>query len=450
MDFDDIRQIACEAYIYGYPIVDNYRIWHAQFVDRGNSDFKAPWNEISNIARVFTPDDKAIQTPNSDTPYSFAGLDLRAEPVVLTVPPVEKGRYFSVQLIDAYTHNFDYIGSRATGNDGGHFLIAGPDWSGKVPAGIDRVFHCETGFCFAFYRTQLFNAGDLDEVKIVQAGYKVQSLSAFAGQPAPAAVPALRFPKPLTIEEQRSSPAFFSLLNFVLGYCPVHPSETALRARIAQLGIDGKTAFDPANWPSDVQQAVKRGVSDAWTKFASFKAAEIDTLQKTSSDVFGTRDYLKNNYMYRMAGAVLGIYGNSKEEAIYPMYLVDASGEKLDGAHNAYTLHFAAGQLPPVKFFWSLTLYELPSGLLYANPLKRYLINSPMLPDLARDEDGGLTLHVQHGSPGTDRERNWLPAPKGPFYMALRLYGPQQAAVTGTWKQPALAASPLARQEMTA
>lgn len=442
MTADEYRQIACEAYIYGYPIVDNYRIWHAQFVDTGSKDFKARWNAIANVARVFTPDDKAIQTPNSDTPYSFAGLDLRAEPIVLTIPPVEQGRYYSVQLIDAYTHNFDYIGSRATGNAGGNYLIAGPGWKGETPEGIDKVFTCETEFCFAFYRTQLLNPADIENVRALQAAYRVWPLSAFAGTAPPPPASAIVWPAPISVEEQRSSLSFFTLLNFMLGHCPVHPTETALRARLAKLGLDGNTGFDPARWPEATQQAVKQGMADAWAKFGAFKAEKIDTLQVTSADVFGTRDYLKNNYLFRMAAAILGIYGNSKEEAIYPLYLVDAAGGELDAARNAYALRFPAGQLPPVDFFWSLTLYELPSGLLHGNALNRYLINSPMLPQLITDDDGGLTLHIQRDSPGADREANWLPAPNGPFYLAMRLYGPQQAAVTGAWKQPPLEATP--------
>ena len=174
-------------------MVDSYRIQHAYFVDRQNPEFKAPWNVVHNIPRVFTPEDKAVQTPNSDTPYSMAGLDLRAEPIVLTVPAIEKERYFSVQLIDAYTHNFDYLGSRATGNDGGSFLIAGPGWKGEAPKGVNKVIRSETELVLAAYRTQLFNPGDLDNVKKVQAGYKAQPLSAFLGQPAPAAAPRDRF-----------------------------------------------------------------------------------------------------------------------------------------------------------------------------------------------------------------------------------------------------------------
>ncbi len=177
----EVRAIAKEAYIYGYPMVDNYRIEYTYFVDRTNPEYKGPWNQLHNFARVFTPEDKAVQTPNSDTPYSILGMDLRAEPIVLTVPAIEKERYFSIQLVDAYTFNFDYIGSRATGNDGGSYLIAGPGWKGEMPKGVKKVIHAETELVFAPYRTQLFNPSDIDNVEKVQAGYKAQTLSAFLG-----------------------------------------------------------------------------------------------------------------------------------------------------------------------------------------------------------------------------------------------------------------------------
>jgi hypothetical protein len=143
MKTTEARAIAKEAYIYGYPMVDNYRVQYSYFVDRKNPEYKAPYNQLFNIPRVFTPEDKAIQTPNSDTPYSWIGLDLRAEPIVFTVPPIEKERYWSLQLIDLYTHDFDYLGSRTTGNDGGSFMIAGPSWKGETPKGIMKVIRCE-------------------------------------------------------------------------------------------------------------------------------------------------------------------------------------------------------------------------------------------------------------------------------------------------------------------
>src|SRR5271170_8093796 len=156
---NEARAIAKEAYVYGFPLVDSYRILYSYFADTEGPQFKGPWNQLINTPRVYTPADTAVQTPNSDTPYSFAGLDLRAEPIVLTVPVIEKNRYFSVQLIDAYTFDFAYIGSRATGNDGGSFHIAGPSWKGETPKGVTKVIRSETEIALAAYRTQLFNPG---------------------------------------------------------------------------------------------------------------------------------------------------------------------------------------------------------------------------------------------------------------------------------------------------
>jgi hypothetical protein len=177
-------------------------------------------------------------------------------------------------------------------------------------------------------------------------------------------------------------------------------------------------------------------MADAWADLEALRK-RIEAKEVTSGDLFGTREFLKNNYVYRMGGAVLGIYGNSKQEAMYPIYAIDGSGEKLDGSRR-YSVRFAPDQLPPVNAFWSLTMYELPSSLLVANPIDRYLLNSPMIPKFKRDADGGLTLLIQNESPGKDREPNWLPAPKGSFMMVLRMYWPKDEALNGTWTAPAL------------
>jgi hypothetical protein len=291
---EEARAIAKDAYIYGFPMVDNYRIQYTYFVDSTNAEFKAHWNQLRNIPRVYTHEDRAIQTPNSDTPYSMLGLDLRAEPMVLTVPAIEKGRYFSIQLVDAYTYNFEYIGSRTTGNDGGNYLIAGPGWHGDTPAGITKVIRSETEFAFAPYRTQLFNPADLDNVKQIQAGYKAEPLSAFLGQPAPPAAPAIDFIKPLTPETQRTSPEFFGILNFVLQFCPTHPSETALMERFAKIGVGAGKTFDVSKLSPEMKAAIEQGMADALAELATLQA-RIDAKEVTSGEMFGTREYLKNN-----------------------------------------------------------------------------------------------------------------------------------------------------------
>lgn len=435
---EEAREIAKQAYIYGNPMVDNYRIQYAYFVDRQNPEYKTSWNQIFNMARVYTSEDTAVQTANSDTPYSFIGMDLRAEPLVLTLPTIEKDRYFSLQFIDWYTQNFAYAGSRTTGNDGAVLLVAGPGWQGETPKGITKSMQSETEFVFLAYRTQLFNPADLDNVKKVQAGYKVQTLSHFLGKPAPEAAREVAWMTPLTAAEQKTSPEFFNILNFVLESCPTVPSEKDLMARFAKIGVGAGKRIDIAAMSPEMKQAFADGIADAWKELDHLEKTDIASGKVTSGDLFGSREDLKNNYLYRFAGAVLGIYGNSKDDAIYPLYREDADGEPLDASKYDYTLRFDPGQYPPAHAFWSVTMYNLPESLMVANPINRYLINSPMLSNLKKDADGGLTIYVQKDSPGKDKEANWLPAPDGPFWIPMRIYWPKPEALDGTWKAPPL------------
>jgi hypothetical protein len=431
---EEARAIAKEAYVYGFPLVDHYRIFHSYFVNTNDPEFKAPFNQLKNVPRVFTPRDSAIQTANSDTPYGFAGLDLRSEPIVIIVPPIEDNRYYSVQMIDGFTHNFYYIGSRTTGNKGGKFLFVGPDWKGEKPSGFDDVIQSETNMIFAFFRTQVFDPSDLPNVIKVQEGYQVQPLSAYLKQSAPTPAAAINFIKPLNREDQRSSLQFFNQLNFWLQFCPVHESEKALYERFAKIGVVPGKTFDPESLDPKIKEAMLAGMQDAWQEFGTLNETEIKTGKITSADVFGTRDYLKNNYLRRMAGAVLGIYGHSKEEAIYPFYQSDAEGNRLDASSNKYTLTMKPNEIPPVNAFWSYTMYDGRTLLMVENPLDRYLLNSPMLSNMKRNADSSITLYIQHDSPGKDKEANWLPAPNGPFIMANRLYWPKPEAFNGTWK----------------
>ena len=305
---------------------------------------------------------------------------------------------------------------------------------------MKKVIRSETELALAVYRTQLFNPGDLDNVKKVQAGYKAQPLSAFLDQTAPNVRAGDRFHRAAhagTAEDVARGLQHPELHPAVLPDA-VRPRTThgAIRQDRRRRGED----LRPGQAPPELKTAIERGIADAWVEFGALQK-QIDAKKVTSGDLFGTREFLKNNYLYRMAAAVVGIYGNSKEEAMYPVYAVDADGRKLDGA-NRYTLRFAPGQLPPVNAFWSLTMYEMPSSLLVANPIDRYLINSPMLPQLNRDADGGLTLLIQNESPGEEKETNWLPAPKGPFAMAMRLYWPKPAALSGKWTAPPLKRAP--------
>lgn len=432
----EARAIAKEAYLYGFPVVEMYKTLYTQAVDTGGPNFKAPFNQIGNTATNFTPKDTAFVTPNSDTPYSFVWLDLRAEPVVLSLPAIEDNRYYSVQLIDLYTQNFDYLGTRKTGNKGGNYLIAGPGWQGAKPAGINAVIHSDSNIAYALYRTQLFNPQDLAQVQKIQQGYTVKTLSAFTDSGAPDPAPAVKWPAPQA--EMSDSPALFRYLNFMLAFAPTDPSETMLMARFAKIGVGPGLPFEEKHLSAEQLKALQGGIEDGKAEFATFKKTTVDTHKVSSGDLFGSRQHLNNNYLYRYAGANMGIFGNSAEEANYIGYFVDNAGKPVDASSTRYTLHFAPGQLPPAKAFWSLTMYDGKTKLLVDNPLNRYLINSRMLADLHQDPDGGLTLYVQHDSPGKDREANWLPAPAGPFYGVLRLYLPGPEVASGAWKMPLL------------
>jgi hypothetical protein len=435
---NETKQIAEEAYIYAFPMVMNYGVMNEYFIDKSSSQYKAPFNQISNVARVFTPKDTAIVTPNSDTPYSSVGMDLRAEPLVLTVPEVEKGRYYSVQLIDMYTFNYGYIGSRATGNGAGCYLVAGPGWKGEKPEGIAKVLQCETDFSFAIYRTQLFNPGDLDNVKKIQAGYKVQPLSAFLKKPAPPAAPEIEWPK---IDKKLAETDPFAYLNFVLQFCPLTgPAEVEkpLRDRFAKIGIEAGKPFKldklTAEQKADLEAGIKSGLDQIKQAVATLGTDENGW--RVSTGAFGDRAAIKGEWTRRAAAAMAGIYGNDAAEALYPMLVADSDGNKPDCGKNRYTLTFPKGQLPPVNAFWSVTMYDAKTQLLIENPINRYLINSPMLPDLKKNDDGSLTIYIQKESPGKDKESNWLPAPDGPIYVVMRLYWPKDEALKGEWKPP--------------
>ncbi|WP_411851151.1 DUF1254 domain-containing protein [Stenotrophomonas sp. LGBM10] len=427
----EIRAIAREAYVYAVPLLASYQTLHAVSIDTGTPQF----NTLHNTARVLTPADTAWVTPNADTPGSFAGLDLRAEPVVISVPPMAADRYFVLQLMDLYTYNFAYIGSRTTGNNGGHFLVAGPGWHGTVPAGITQVIPAETQLVNLVGRTQLFGPDDLDTVQRIQAGYRIQPLSAFTGAPPPPPpAPLQAWPAPLDPARSRSSPVFFEQVAFLLRFAPVQPSETALRTRMARIGIDPASPLVVASLPPATVQALADGMADGQREIDQRRAA----MAGRSDTLFGARDVLKNDYVARATGTQVGIGTNSREEALSPVYENDADGAPLDGSRHRYTLRFPPGGLPPVNAFWSLTMYGLPRQLLVANPINRYRINSAMLPDLKRDADGGITLYLQHAPPPADRRHNWLPAPDGPFMATMRYYWPRHTLLDGQWTSPSI------------
>lgn len=441
---EETSAIASDAYVYGFPLAMGYKTLYNYVIDKNSPDYKGPFNKVSCEARLFTPDDKAVVTPNADTPYCMFWLDLRSEPMVLSVPAMEPERFYHFQLVDLYTHNFAYVGSLTTGNDAGQFLLAGPGWSGDAPDGIEQVIQSETKLIFVVVRTQLFGPDDLPRVEEIQQSYDMQPLSAFAGTPAPEAPPVLAFPT--WVEGAQFDERSFEYIDFMLQLlAPPSDVEAELRERMATIGLAGNGEFDLDEIPTTVRETLAAGVRDGFADIEQFLLDHADD-PLGSAKIFGTRDFLedsaRNNYGYdapyliRAAAAHIGLYGNSAAEAIYPSYLTDADGKPYDASKNSYTLTFEEGSLPPVKAFWSLTMYDGKTQLFAANPLERYLLNSTTLDDFAYEDDGSLVLYIGTDSPGEALETNWLPAPDGPFYMVMRLYGPEPAALEGEWIPP--------------
>ncbi|MFM7735864.1 MAG: DUF1254 domain-containing protein, partial [Alphaproteobacteria bacterium] len=380
--------------------------------------------------RSATPADKDIVTPNNDTPYSWAWLDLRGEPMVLTLPAVPAPRYYVNQWFDLYTHNFAYTGVRATGRGAGSYLFAGSRWKGEVPSGITGVFRAETDIVGTLTRTQLDGADDIPALQALQAQYRITPLSTFAEKPAPAPFEPIVLPP--WDKDEAEGIGFIAYLNALLPFMPTVPSEQAQFERFSRIGIGAGRSFDPGALSAETRAALESGV-----RAAQEELNDTARVQTDSKLMFGTREQLGSDYvMRRSIGAMLGIYGNTKEEAVYASQQTSPDGQLLDG-NRKWLLRFEPGKLPPVDIFWSITMYKLPERLLVANPIQRYSLGD-RTPGLKSGADGSLEIYLTSDDPGPDRAANWLPTPKGPFFFVARFYGPGAGLLDGSWTLPPL------------
>jgi hypothetical protein len=423
---EEAQAIAKDAFIYAYPMLFNYKTLYQQTQDKTSKAYVGGFGKFRHYSQPYGPENKEIVTPNNDTPYSWAWLDLRREPWVLSVPEVPSDRYYVFQWVDLFTYNFAYVGPRTTGNKAGHYLLAGPGWNGQTPPGIDKVFKSETDLVVTLGRTALNGPSDVKHVIAIQNQYKLTPLSSFEHTAAPPEPQAVIYPQ--WDEDKATSVDFIGYLNFLLQFTqPTNPSEVELMQRFAKIGIAPGKPFDPSKLDPAMRDALTRGVSDAKQALG---AAEKATT--SGFGLFGARADMKNDYMKRAVGAAMGIYGNTKEEAVYVGYRLDADNKQLLGA-QPYVLHFEKKDLPPAKFFWSMTLYDLPARHLVANPIDRYSIGDHTK-GLKYGSDGSLDLYVRHDSPGKDKESNWLPAPVGPYTLLMRIYGPAPSVYDGQWQ----------------
>lgn len=442
-ELDQIRQIAEQAYVYAYAPVYAYGLTHVQIVTAPDAE-RQPVNTWKHFRTLATPDfNNYIPWVNTDTVYSSSWLDLRAEPVVLTTPEFPAHRFQNIQLEDLYTHNIANRGTRTHGNAARRYLIAGPDWNGATPAGIDEVIRGESVLLKLFARILVEGADEnWSELHRLQDAFELQTLSAWSGAPAPPAPAPLAWVIPAENPKmlEARSPSFIKYLNFVLGLCRIHESETALMQHFSAIGIAPGLDFDPAALSEEKRAAIQAGIDAGHTRIYR-RLAHLDdpvngwvyplNLRGPRSLVAGSDDaFLRRAVLARYA-----IWGPESAEVVYMTGETDLDGKQLDGGRHDYVFHL--DRRPPVQGFWSFTVYDADSRLLVKHPSGRYKVGDRDH-TLAYGADGSLTLYVQHDSPGKDREGNWLPVPKGPFQLVARLYWPQAELLDGRYKPPGL------------
>lgn len=442
---DTIRRIAEQAYVYGYSPVYAYGLTHLQIVTAPEAE-RQPVNTWKHFRTLATPDlNNYIPWVNTDTVYSSSWLDLRAEPVVLTTPEFQPHRFQNIQINDVYGHNIVNRGSRTHGNGARRYLIAGPDWSGTTPDGIDEVLQGESVLLKMFARILVEGEQeDWADLHRLQDEFQLQTLSTWSGSTPPPALAEIAW---VTPEEnprmlEARSPAFIRYLNFVLSLCRIHDSELELMHRFAAIGIGPfrDPAFDVAALDPESQAALQAGIDAGYARIHQRIAHLADPVNGWvyPLDLRGPRSILAGSddaFLRRAVLARYAIWGPESAEVVYMTCDRDLDGDTLDGAKQDYVFHLP--RRPPVKGFWSFTIYDAKTRLLVKHPSGRYKIGDRDR-DLVYGADGSLTLHLQHVSPGSALHGNWLPVPAAPFQVVARLYWPEDELLDGRYQPPGL------------
>jgi hypothetical protein len=392
-----------------------------------------PMNGFANVGAFPPADLHVVVRPNFDTLYSSGWLDLTKEPMVVSAPDTG-GRYYLLPMLDMWTDVFASPGWRTTGTEAANFLVTPPGWSGAVPDGFTEI-KAPTPYVWIIGRTKTDGPADYDAVHKIQAGYKITPLSQWGKEPVPPEVKIdpsidMKTPPKVQVDTMKAGP-FFAYAAELLKLHPPHITDQPIIARLKRVGFEAGKSFDLDKADPAVKKALE-GVPEAAQKLMAWKMPTLARVANGWSMNTDTMGVYGNYYLKRALVAQLGLGANLPEDAIYPLNLADDTGKPLDGASN-YTIHFDKGDIPPVEAFWSITLYD-SDGFQVANSLNRFAVSSWM--PFHTNPDGSLDLYFQNESPGADKEANWLPAPKGPFNLTMRLYAPKSAALTGKWNPP--------------
>lgn len=433
IDEEKAHEIGVSAYLYFYPLVTmdftRKQLTNAAKVEGIN----APMNAFANVPAFPTADMKVVVRPNFDTLYSSAWLDLTKEPMIVSVPDTQ-GRYYLLPMLDMWTDVFASPGWRTTGTRAGNFAVVPPGWGGSLPPDVIRI-RAPTPYVWIIGRTKTDGPPDYDAVHRIQAGFKLTPVSRW-GKPSESVTGTvdpkidMKTPPKIAVEAMPAG-QFFGDAAEILKLQPPHVTDQPLLARMQRIGIEKGKSFEI----DKVSPAIRAGLETAPRDALKLMAWKLPSLARVANGWSMNTDTMGvygNYYLKRAIIAQLGLGANLPEDAIYPANLADNTGKPLDGA-NAYKLHFDKGATPPVEAFWSVTLYDT-AGYQVANGLNRFALSSWM--PFKYNPDGSLDLYFQNADPGPNKEANWLPAPKGPFNLTMRLYAPKSDALTGKWNPP--------------
>jgi hypothetical protein len=435
---EQAHAIAVDAYIYLYPLM-SMDVSRKQFTN-GQDAFRGPMNTFVNVPEYPPASFKGVVRSNFDTLYSVSWLDMSKEPVVISAPDTD-GRYYLLPMLDMWTDVFASPGWRTTGTKAGTFLVTPPGWRPdladkavdefKLPKDTQHI-EAPTPYVWLIGRTKTDGPPDYDAVHKIQAGYKVELLSDFGKPPKPVEFKAdpsvdMKTPPKVQVDTMRAE-KYFGYAAELLKLHPAHLTDEPMLARMKRIGIEVGKSFDMSKLDPIVRKAIESAPEDA-QKLMAWKLPTLARVANGWSMNTDTMGVYGNYYLKRAIVSQQGLGANVVEDAIYPLNLGDESGKPLDGA-NKYTITFEKGATPPVNAFWSITLYD-QEGFQVANGLNRFAVSSWM--PFKYNADGSLELYFQNESPGKDLEVNWLPAPKGPFNLTMRLYAPKSDALTGKW-----------------
>lgn len=439
----EAKEIAIDAYIYTYPLVTmeyTRRVMTNVVTPEGS---KAPMGQFAKLRGYPAVDDHSVTAPNADTLYTLAWLDVSKEPWIVTTPNMND-RFYLLPLLDGWTNVFADAGKRTTGTAAQKFAIAGPGWEGKVPDGV-RLYRSSTSIVWLLGRIYCTGTPeDYDEVHAIQDKMEVVPLSAYGKTyTPPAGVVDPTVDMKTSVRDQVNAldaATYFKLATDLMKKNPPVAQDAEIVEKMAKIGIVPGQDFDITKLDANVAKGVSASVEPAQKKIMAWmkEGLLVGDIKLIDGWFFTTKTGLYGtNYRQRALITAIGLGANRPKDAIYPTS-TGPDLEKTYSGENKYVMHFDKGEMPPVKGFWSLTMYD-ENYFFVPNLLNRYTVSERN--NFIVNADGSVDIYIQHESPGKDKEENWLPAPQGKFILMMRLYWPNEAPpslLDGTWKIPAV------------